>query len=59
MIKEILAACDYSLFAEAALLMFVSIFLVVSLRTLAGSPREARRNARIALTDSKEENHHA
>lgn len=58
MIKEILKACDYSLFSEIALLMFVGIFIAVSIRALMGSHQESLRRAQIVLTDSAEGNNH-
>ena len=42
MIKQILQLCDYSFFAEAALVMFLAIFILVTLRTLAGSSEDSR-----------------
>lgn len=58
MIKQILALCDYSFFAEAALIMFASIFILVTLRTLAGSTKESNRHARIVLTEQPENSTH-
>lgn len=58
MIRQILALCDYSFFAETALLMFATIFILVTLRTLAGSNQESSRNARIALTEQPEKLNH-
>lgn len=54
MIKEILKACDYSLFSEIALLMFVGIFVVVSIRALVSSRQESQRQAQIVLSDAME-----
>lgn len=36
MIKDVLGLLDYSLFAEAALLLFAIAFLAVTIRTLRG-----------------------
>jgi hypothetical protein len=54
MIKQILALCDYSFFAEAALVMFASIFIIVTLRTLIGNRQESDRHAQIVLTEQPE-----
>jgi len=58
MIKEILQLCDYSFFAEAALVMFLSIFILVTLRTLVGSSKESSRCAQIALSEPLEGSNH-
>ncbi len=58
MIKEILKACDYSLFSEIALLMFVGIFIAVSIRALLGSQQESVRRAHIVLSDTTERSSH-
>lgn len=36
MIKDVLAVLDYSMFAEAALLLFAVAFVAVTIRTLRG-----------------------
>jgi hypothetical protein len=58
MIKQILQFCDYSFFAEAALVMFLAIFILVTLRTLAGSSEDSSRCARIALSEQPEGSNH-
>lgn len=58
MIKQILQLCDYTFFAEAALVMFLTIFILVTLRTLVGSSQESSRCARIALSEQPEGSNH-
>jgi hypothetical protein len=54
MIKIILNACNYSLFAEISLLMFFGIFIAVSVRTLFSDRRTMTSNANIVLEDQME-----
>lgn len=58
MIKQILQLCDYAFFAEAALVMFLTIFILVTLRTLAGSSRESSRCAALVLSEQPEGSNH-
>ena len=54
MVKLILNVCNFSLFAEIALLMFFGIFVVVSIRTLLTNRQTMEANAQIALQDNSE-----
>lgn len=58
MIKQILQLCDYAFFAEAALVMFLTIFILVTLRTLAGSSRESSRCAELVFSEQPEGSNH-
>lgn len=54
MIKRILNELDYSFFAETSLILFVSIFLIVSTVTLFRNRDEVRANANIVLDENEE-----
>lgn len=58
MIKAILKACDYSLFAEISLLMFFGVFIAVSIRTLLVDRRTMDSNANIVLEEPTEPSIH-
>ncbi len=51
MIKELLNYLNYGLFAEIALLMFLGVFLAVTVRTLLMDRRVTRSHADIVLSD--------
>ena len=51
MIKEILNFLDYGFFAEVALLMFLGVFLAVTVRTLLMDRRVSESHADIVLSD--------
>lgn len=56
MIKNLMDHLNYGFFAEASLLMFVLIFIGVSIRTLVGRSDDSRNHAMVVLHDGEEEN---
>lgn len=53
MIKELLREIDYTFFAETALVLFLVIFLVVSVMTLLGSHQQSVKHAHIVLDENE------
>ncbi|MBL8856280.1 MAG: hypothetical protein JNK57_20105 [Planctomycetaceae bacterium] len=51
MIKDLVYSLGYSFFGNAALLMFLAIFLAVCIQILRTSREESRRNAQVVLDD--------
>lgn len=51
MIKRLLGHLDYSIFAEASLIIFVAIFILVSIYTLLRQRTETSRQAQIVLDE--------
>ena len=56
MIKNLMDHLNYGFFAEASLLMFVLIFIGVSIRTLVGRSDDSRNHAMVVLHDGEEKN---
>lgn len=52
MIKQLLRELDFSFFAEVSLLLFVAVFVVVSLITLFRSQNDMMQQAHIVLDDN-------
>jgi len=58
MIRELMKYLDASFCAEAALILFILVFISVSIRTMLFTKRtEAHANAIIPLSDGTEVNH--
>ncbi len=53
MIKRLLGDLDFSMFAEISLLMFVSIFVVVTLVTLFRKSKVTKAQANVVFEDSE------
>ncbi len=51
MVKDVLGWLDYSTCAEVALVLFVAVFLVVSIRTIFSKDRQIGAAAMIPLVD--------
>ena len=58
MIKDIISSLDYSMFAEAALALFVGTFLIIFYGTLRLSREATDRFASIPLSDRVEDPRH-
>lgn len=54
MIQQVLKQIDFSLWAEAALVLFFLLFVVIAFRTLRADRRAMQRIAAAALDDTKE-----
>jgi hypothetical protein len=54
MIKQLTAYFDYTLFAEAALVIFALVFLAIVIRTLLLSRDTTREQANIVFDDKRE-----
>lgn len=57
MIKRLLEELDYTFFAETSLILFVGIFVVVSIVTLFRKNSDTRRYAHIVLDDQVSQPH--
>ncbi len=53
MIKDVVSALDYSVYAEAALLLFFASFLVVLVQTWRAHPDSVNRQAELPLQDGE------
>jgi phosphate/sulfate permease len=53
-VKQVLQQIDLSWFAEAALLVFFAVFVVVSIKTLLSDRNKLQQHARDAITESEE-----
>ncbi len=53
MVKQVLQQIDLSWFAEAALLVFFAVFVVVSIKTLLSDRNKLQQHARDAITESE------
>ena len=52
MIKRLLNELDYSFFAEASLVLFVAVFVIVSVVTLLRNRNETSQHAQIVLDEN-------
>ena len=54
MIKKLLSALDYGLFAEIALVMFAVVFVAIVVRTLFMKREDTKHQAEIVLDEQPE-----
>ncbi len=54
MIKKLLSALDYGLFAEIALVMFAVVFVAIVVRTLFMKREDTKQQAEIVLDEQPE-----
>lgn len=54
MIKKLLSALDYGLFAEIALVMFAVVFIAIVVRTLFMKREDTKQQAEIVLDEQPE-----
>jgi cytochrome c oxidase cbb3-type subunit IV len=55
MIRDVVSYLDYSIFAEIALALFVTVFIAVSIRTVFRSRKEIEQMARLPLEEGRKE----
>ena len=53
MIKDLIAHLGYSFFGNISLVMFLTLFVVVTVYALRASREETERNAHLVLEDSE------
>jgi hypothetical protein len=53
-LKDVMTCLDAAVCAEIALLIFLGVFLAVTVRTLLGNPRASQAQAAIPLSDGLE-----
>ena len=54
MVKEVISSLDYSVYAEAALVVFFLVFVAISIRTFFADHGAMTRQSAMALEEGKE-----
>jgi hypothetical protein len=55
MIRDVVSFLDYSICAEIALALFVTVFIAVSIRTVFRNRKEIEQMARLPLEEGRKE----
>lgn len=54
MVKEVISSLDYSVYAETALVVFLFVFVAISIRTFFADHASMTRQSALALEEGKE-----